>query len=239
MDKQSKDFLVLGSHGLIGSAVVTLLKQKGCNIYGVDIHGKSNNNYLNISVSTETEIDLFLANIDFIHLDGVVDCSYYRPKHWGKSVQDLSEAEWESSLKAISKNITKFYIPFVSHSKKTSKNLVLIGSIYGSLVYDSFLYDGTDMTPAPEYLVTKAGLLGLTRLLAKTGSENNVLVNSISPGGISNKQPIEFITRYCDKTLLGRMARPIEVAEVIAFYLTTNSYITGQNLLVDGGYSLK
>ena len=239
MDRQIKRFLVLGSQGLIGFEVVALLKHNGHEVYAVDVHGKTNNYYLNISNSSEREVSSFLKSIDYLNFDGIVDCSYYKPVHWGKKVQDLSEREWELSLKAISNNLTKIFIPFVSSVTNSSKNLVLIGSIYGNLVYDSVLYDGTDMTPAPEYLVTKAGLLGLTRLLAQTGSGNNVLVNSISPGGIFNNQPSEFISKYCQRTLLGRMANPIEIARLIEFFLTANTYITGQNILIDGGYSVK
>jgi NAD(P)-dependent dehydrogenase (short-subunit alcohol dehydrogenase family) len=101
------------------------------------------------------------------------------------------------------------------------------------------LYQGTEMRPAPEYLITKAGLLGTTRLLAQVGSEQNVLVNCISPGGVENGQPKDFVKKYNDKTLLGRMVRPSEVATLIEYFLTKNTYITGQNILIDGGYSIK
>jgi NAD(P)-dependent dehydrogenase (short-subunit alcohol dehydrogenase family) len=232
-------FLIIGSKGLLGSAVLEALSMDDFDVYSVDISEKSSDKYLNIACSSEDEIQDFFNNINFLNLDGIIDCSYYKPIHWGKQIQDLNTSEWEQSLKAIVINLNRVYLPFVNIKNDKIKNLLLLGSIYGFLAYDHSLYENTEMNPAPEYLVTKAGIIGLTKLLAQIGGENNALVNCLCPGGIFNHQPESFVNLYSKKTMLGRMGYPKEIAQLAKYFLTQNSYITGQNIIIDGGYSIK
>lgn len=119
-----------------------------------------------------------------------------------------------------------------------SGSIVNIGSIYGEFGPDWGLYEGTAMANPAAYAVSKGGLLQLTRWLATTLAPK-VRVNSISPGGISRDQPSSFVARYEARTPLGRMATEDDFRGVIA-YLSSDmsSYVTGQNLRVDGGWSV-
>ncbi len=86
------------------------------------------------------------------------------------------------------------------------------------------------------YSVVKSGLIGLTRYLATYWADNGVRVNAISPGGVDNGQPSDFVEKLTTLIPLGRMARREEYREAIVFLCSdASSYMTGQNLVIDGG----
>ncbi len=115
-------------------------------------------------------------------------------------------------------------------------NIINIASIYGEYGPDWRLYEGTSMGSPAAYAASKGGLIQLTRWLATTLAPQ-VRVNAISPGGVSRSQPEVFVKRYEQRTPLGRMATEDDFRGVIAFLASDLSrYVTGQNLLVDGGW---
>ena len=121
---------------------------------------------------------------------------------------------------------------------KASKGVVInMGSIYGVLGPDMNLYQGTSMGNPAAYAASKGGLLQLTHWLA-TVLAPDIRVNMISPGGIFRHQPKDFCERYIQKTPLKRMATEEDLKGAIAYFATDLSlYVTGQNLLVDGGWT--
>jgi NAD(P)-dependent dehydrogenase (short-subunit alcohol dehydrogenase family) len=94
------------------------------------------------------------------------------------------------------------------------------------------------MTNPAAYSAIKGGLINLTRYMASYFGPNNVRVNCISPGGIFDNQPEIFVRNYESKVPLGRMGKPEEIAPSAVFLLSDeSSYITGHNLVVDGGWT--
>ena len=95
------------------------------------------------------------------------------------------------------------------------------------------------MSTPPDYHFHKHGLIGLTRYLAALGGPSGVRVNAISPGGFETPDmPASFRERYCRRVFLGRLARHDDVKGAVVFLASAASaYITGQNLIVDGGYT--
>jgi NAD(P)-dependent dehydrogenase (short-subunit alcohol dehydrogenase family) len=117
-------------------------------------------------------------------------------------------------------------------------NIINISSIYGVYAPDWKLYSDTLMSNPAGYSVSKGGLLQLTRWLATTIAPY-VRVNAISPGGIFRNQPESFIKSYESKTPLGRMATEDDFRGAVAYLASDLSkYVTGQNLLVDGGWGV-
>ncbi len=115
--------------------------------------------------------------------------------------------------------------------------IINIASIYGMVGPDFSLYAGTSMGNPAAYAASKGGLLQLTRYLA-TALAPRVRVNAITPGGIERGQPPAFIERYVAKTPLGRMATEEDFKGAIAYLASDLSrYVTGQNLVVDGGWT--
>jgi NAD(P)-dependent dehydrogenase (short-subunit alcohol dehydrogenase family) len=120
-------------------------------------------------------------------------------------------------------------------------SIVNIGSIQGMVGPSYELYTGTTMGDMPpDYFFHKGGLLNLTRFYAALYGPRSVRVNCVSPGGFFNQQPAEFVERYCEHTMLGRMADDHDLGGAVVFLLSDASrYITGANLPVDGGYTAK
>lgn len=117
--------------------------------------------------------------------------------------------------------------------------IINFSSIYGVSAPDFSLYEGlAGMGNPAAYAASKAGLVQLTKWLS-TALAPDIRVNCLSPGGVYSGQNEEFVRRYSAKTPLGRMANAEDIAGVVAFLATDLSrYVTGQNLMVDGGWTV-
>lgn len=125
--------------------------------------------------------------------------------------------------------------------KKGSGKIINIASIDGIVARDLNLYKGTDLSPTvPDYLVSKAAIIHLTKALAVALATFNINVNCVSPGGFYRGQPDKFVRRYCKMVPLGRMARDgIDLKGAIAYLASSASdYVTGHNLVIDGGWTI-
>ncbi len=117
-------------------------------------------------------------------------------------------------------------------------SVINIASLYGHLGPDWRLYEGTPMGNPAAYAASKGGLIQLTRWLATTLAPK-VRVNAISPGGFFRNQPQSFVEKYEARTPLGRMAGEEDMKGTLAFLACDMSaYVTGQNLMLDGGWSV-
>ncbi|WZN41747.1 SDR family oxidoreductase [Chitinophaga pollutisoli] len=116
-------------------------------------------------------------------------------------------------------------------------SIINIASMMGMRGPDLSNYDGTDMGhPPPDYFFHNAGLINLTRYLAKVLAGKQVRVNCISPGGLFNHQPEQFLKNYCKKVPLGRMANRDDIKGLVVLLASdAGAYINGENILMDGG----
>lgn len=122
-------------------------------------------------------------------------------------------------------------------------SIVQVASIYGVVAPDHEIYQGSNYlgrqinTPAV-YSASKAAVIGLSKYLASYWAKNNIRVNSISPGGVDSGQNEKFKKLYSEKVPLGRMAHADDLVGAAIFLAADASgYITGQNLIVDGGFT--
>ncbi len=173
-------------------------------------------------------------------VDGIVFNAVNRPM---RSMSDAL-AIWRESMEI---NATGFFATVRTFgdvmAKQQAGSIVNIGSIYGMVGSNPSLYEGTNMTTAPDYFFHKGGMVNLTRYLGSHYGPQGVRVNVVSPGGIFNPdkpQAPEFIERYNKITMLGRMCEAREVGGAVVFLLSdASTYITGANLPVDGGHTAK
>ena len=122
-------------------------------------------------------------------------------------------------------------------------SIIQTASIYGHVAPDQRIYEGSEYegrainTPAV-YTASKAGVIGLTKYLACYWGDKNIRVNTLTPGGVESGQNEEFKKRYSARTPLGRMADADDMVGA-AVYLASDAsrYVTGQNIIVDGGLS--
>jgi len=116
-------------------------------------------------------------------------------------------------------------------------SVINISSIYGLIGPDMRLYEGTEMGNPAAYAAGKGGLLQLTRWMA-TALAPAIRVNAISPGGIWRNQPDSFVSAYAERTPLGRMGTEEDIKGAIAYLAgDLSKYVTGQNIVVDGGFT--
>ncbi|MFC1815078.1 SDR family oxidoreductase, partial [Thermodesulfobacteriota bacterium] len=122
--------------------------------------------------------------------------------------------------------------------KQRAGSIINFSSIYGVVGPNFSIYENTKMTAPPVYPLIKGGIISMTKYFATYFSKDNIRVNCISPGGIFDGQDERFVKKYIKLTPLGRMGEPEDIIGASLFLASeASSYITGQNLVIDGGWT--
>lgn len=158
---------------------------------------------------------------------------------WTVPFEQQTVASWDAAMRV---NLTSAFV-MVQEAKEALAatghgSVVLFASTYGLVGPDHRLYEGTDMACPAGYGASKGGLLQLTRYLATTLAPR-IRVNAITPGGVWRNQPETFRARYVSRTPLNRMATEEDLKGAVAFLASDlSAYVTGHNLVVDGGWTV-
>ena len=174
-------------------------------------------------------------------IDGLVNNAYPRNKNYGRKFEDVT---YEDFCENLNLHLGGYFLMSqeVSRVMVTQKRgvIVNIASIYGFMAPRFELYENTGFTSPVEYSAIKGGLLTLTKYLASYLGKHDIRVNAVSPGGVHDNQSESFVARYSKKAIIGnRMAEPDDLTGAVVFLLSDASrYITGQNIVVDGGWSI-
>jgi NAD(P)-dependent dehydrogenase (short-subunit alcohol dehydrogenase family) len=256
-DLRGRVGLVTGGAGHIGSVLGEALAELGCAIVVLDLDRESNDVAQRIHQTFDVEtmaLPIDLSDEKAVRsvseqvlerlgrLDILINCAAMVGtsdlKGWVTPFSEQSSAAWRM---AIETNLTA---PFVltqacapALAESTHGSVINIGSIYGLAGPDLSLYEGTGMGNPAAYAASKGGLLQLTRWLA-TVLAPDVRVNSVTSGGVWRNQPESFSTRYVARTPLKRMATEEDLKGAVAYLASDlSSYVTGHNLVVDGGWT--
>ena len=245
---KGKIILLTGCSGQIGLTITKLYLDLGSKVYGLDLDSpniKSKNFFFTKIDITKNDLiekkirEIFIKEkkIDIIINNAAASTFSSIEKRSDYELQKIFDINLKSVI-----NITKYYLYNYKKYKLKSGNIINMGSIYGFLSPDFNVYSKGDRFSPEIYSATKASLIQITKYYAVLFANDNIRVNSISPGGILNKkkQKIKFIKKYSKRVPLKRMGNPNDL--ITAFlYLSSDSskYTTGQNIVVDGGLSLK
>lgn len=240
-----KVIIVIGGGGLIGKEIVKDIRKKNGTVVDCDILHETNwdKGTYNLDVTSTDAIDKMIEDVlsKYGRIDGLANSGYPRTKDWASFFENIPIDSWRTNVDWQLNSC--FYIcQKVLEVMKNQKmgSIVNFGSIYGVVGNDFTIYEGYGGTSPAAYAAIKAGIINFSRYLASYYGKYNVRVNVVSPGGIldlKHQNPL-FIEAYSKKSPLKRLGNPGEVAPAVSFLLSDeSSFITGHNLMVDGGWT--
>lgn len=245
MDLKNKVIIVTGGNGLIGRAIVNRLKNNNAFVINAEISVETNLELGDVKcdVTSASSVDELIKLVvgEYGKIDGLVNNAYPRTKDWGNKFEDISYSSWQKNVE-MQMNST-FYLcqkVLAIMKNQNSGSIVNVTSIYGVVGNDFTIYEEYGGTSPAAYAAIKGGIVNFSRYLASYYGKNNIRINCVSPGGIldvANQHP-SFIKKYSEKSPLKRLGNPEEIAPAINFLLSDDaSFITGHNLMVDGGWT--
>ena len=259
MDLRNRVVLITGGAGHIGCVVGEGLAELGASVAVLDID-QTAADAIAAQIAQSYSVDVLALAVDlsdiaavqsvpqkvlqkFGRLDVVIHSAAYggdtKFPGWTVPFNEQSVEAWDRALRV---NLTSaFALAQAARQPLTDSghgSIIFISSIYGVVGPDMSLYEGTSMTNPAGYGASKGGLLQLMRYLA-TVLAPQIRVNAISPGGVWRQQSEPFHERYRARTPLGRMATEEDLKGAAAYLASDlSSYVTGHNLVVDGGWTV-
>lgn len=250
-DLKNKKILITGANGQLGRYLVQILLEQGAFVYATDIYkvmenvlakklklGRLKNfKYIKMDVTSERSIEKAQRLINDDDIDVLINnagMAVFTPfaERTEKEIKRVADVNLKGTI-LCSKIFSKKMI------KRKMGKIINIGSIYGIVPPDKRIYGDSGRNSSEIYGATKAGVIQLTKYFASYLGEFNITVNTVSPGGIFNQQKKFFVNNYIRKNPLGRMAKEEDLGGIICFLSSDDSnYITGQNISVDGGFTL-
>lgn len=250
-----KVVVVTGGAGLIGAAFCRRLAAEGARVVVADldvtraealaseISGAAGAAFpVAINITERESIESAIAQTleRFDRIDAVVNNAYPRTKNWGRRLEEVTYADFCAHTNLHLAGYFLVAQTFAAHFVKAGGgNIINMASIYGSMAPRFEVYEGTPMTMPVEYAAIKAGVIQLTKYFAQYFKKAGVRCNSLAPGGVLDGQPAEFLAAYQRFSGTRGMLAPDDLAGALAFLISDASqYVTGQNLIVDDGFSL-
>lgn len=240
---ENKVIIITGGSGLLGRNMVEQVKADGAICINADVESANDieNGTVCCDVTDERSIAAAIKEVvaTFGRIDGLVNNAYPRTKDWGDQFENVKYDSWKVNVDLQMNSVFSLCQQTLAIMKEQrSGSIVNIASIYGEVGPDFTIYEGTDMTMPAAYSAIKGGIINFTRYLASYYGSYGVRVNCLSPGGIFDSQPKPFVINYEKKVPMRRMGTPADIAPPVAFLLSEEAaYITGQNLIVDGGWT--
>lgn len=256
MEVKDKIILLVGASGILGSKYSKELIKSGAKLIMSDLKNKKylstikknpKAKYLFCDLRKEHEIKEMVkkAYNYYNKIDGVIfnaattqESLISNKKNNFPKFENYPLNLWNKSIEI---NLTSAFLvarESCNFLKKSKGSLIFVSSTYGLVGPDHRIYKGQKFKSIPAYSASKAGLVGLARWLATWLGKSSVRVNVVTPGGVYNNHNKKFKEDYSHRTPLNRMAKPEDLVGIIKFLISDSSkYATGQNFIIDGGFT--
>jgi NAD(P)-dependent dehydrogenase (short-subunit alcohol dehydrogenase family) len=235
-----KNIIIFGGSGLIGYQIYKFFLKKNYNVLIGDIKKKKkSDNFYKINVNSSREIKKFMNK--FNNTNVVINCIYPRIS----KIKKIPFNEHKSTfLKKINQHLGSYFLinkEFINFFLKNNinGNIINFSSIYGSFVPRFEIYKNTKMTMPLDYMIAKNSINIMTKYFAKFILGSRIKINSISPGGIYDKQDKSFLRRYTSYTNHRSLLDSEDILMLVDLLVSSkNLKITGQNFLIDDGFTI-
>jgi NAD(P)-dependent dehydrogenase (short-subunit alcohol dehydrogenase family) len=259
---KGKTAVVTGATGLLGRKHCEALAMAGADVIVTDLNGDNAQQlatelgcrYPGIGMDVTDKVSVTAALQTILQHSGTVDVlvnnaainDMFEKPAMAAELSAFENYPLEALQRSIDVNITGVFIcsqVFGTHmAAQGSGSIINISSTYGVIGPDQSIYKNEAgeqvFYKSAAYPITKGAVTNFTRFLAAYWGHKGVRVNTLSPGGVQNGQTAHFIDQYSAKTLLGRMAQPNDYQGALIFLASdASAYMTGANLLVDGGWT--
>lgn len=250
-DLSGKTALLTGASGQLGTAFAHALSTAGCRMALADLESQkracealakklatdAKAYVLDVSDAASTEKAVAAAWKDFERIDVLVNnagIAVFTPfeKRTPEEFHKVMAVNVEGTFHCTQSVVKRM------QADGKGGSIVNIASVYGVKSADHRIYGNSGRNSSEVYAASKAAVIHLGRYLAAYLGKDGIRVNCISPGGVHNNQEPEFVRQYEHKTPLARMARPDDLTGALVYLASDASrYVTGHNLIVDGGFT--
>ncbi len=258
---RDKVIVITGALGLLGSTYVDGFSREGARVVIVDLDGKlCRQRAEEIAGKSGTEtfgIGCDIANREEVErlveqvvsgcggIDVLINNAAIQTEHFFAPFEEYPLEDWDKVMRV---DVTGMFLCSQAVAKEMKEkgggSIINIASIYGVVapdqqIYQGAVYQGKEINTPLVYSTSKGAVISLTRYLAAYLAKYGIRVNAVTPGGVYSGQNEAFVVRYSEKCPLGRMAKPEEIFNAVYFLAgDASSYITGHNLIVDGGWTV-
>lgn len=241
--EMSKALLLNGAKVIVASRKKESYKKKFEKIK-TKLNIKHQLNFLKLDITKTKSINLFYKHLkkkSDNKIDILINCAWRGKKN---TLESISNKDWDHDIKVSFSStfkITKKLLPLLKLSKG---KIINIASVYGHVAPDYKIYSNKNLSNPPSYGAAKAGIIQLTKYLASYLSPYGINANCISPGAFPFPETIKkypkFIKELKKKSVLGRIGKPKDLVGItILLCSDAGNYINGQNICVDGGWSIR
>lgn len=245
--------VITGGYSYLGESLTKALLLTGCTVY---VAGKNKVKFKNIfknfekikfvttDISDSNSVTSALNQVfeKEKRLDILVNNAIFSTPH---NAENINEKDWSNTIDGVLTSTLRCINAAVPiFKKRRAGSIINIGSIYGVVSPDFRIYNSSQESfNPPAYSISKSAIIGLTRYFASYLSQYNIRVNCVSPGAFPNKniqRNKQFIDQIKYRIPLNRIGHPEDLMGVVIFLASNSSaYITGQNIIVDGGWTIR
>jgi len=247
---EGKVIAITGGYGYLGQAIVKSLSAHGAKVFllGRDRNkfehaiGNALATFVECDISSTESVQGAFSHLDKFEVDVLINNAFYSS---GQSPEELSDEDFATGIDGTLGSVfrcLRAVMPGMISRKKGS--VINVASMYGVVAPDFAVYDSSpQFLNPPHYGAAKAAVLQLSRYYASYLGKYGITVNSVTPGPFPSAEvqcDAQFVEKLAKNTMLGRIGQPEELAGVFVFLASDASrYVTGQNFVVDGGWTAK